>query len=293
LSLAANQALANYGDVNATATTEKNLQKSQQFNANVRYGLAASLGLEGGIDHNAVDFSLPNDQRTVRNDGANLGLRWGGGGALSLGLTGRVSRAKYPTILQVSPGVFESDKIDRHDIETSVTWIPTGASTLTGHVSFTRENHTLASQPNFRGVTGGVQWDYHLTGKVALTAALNRDTGTASTFLQLAQAPGIIPIIPLLPTPTETIRVDSNRLSNTAILTANYELTAKIRLNADARRTSSSSGGASRETLGTYAFGAKYDPTRTITLGCNASRETRAGFYKANVVGCDAQITFR
>ena len=66
-----NQSLANYGDVNASTTTERNLQKSRQFSATARYGLAASLGLEGGVNHGAIEYTAGDDARTVRQNGAN------------------------------------------------------------------------------------------------------------------------------------------------------------------------------------------------------------------------------
>ena len=299
LRASARQDLANYGDANAAITPARNLQKSQQVGATVRYGLVTSIALEGGLEHGSIDFTAPDDQREVRNDTAHIGVRWGGGRALSFGLTARVGKAKYPN-LQTAPGVVTPDELDRRDLEGSAVWTPTGLSTLTVRLAATREKHSITTLPDFSGVTGGAQWDYNLTGKLRFSASINHDTGTASTFSQFAPSPvalptdqPTVPTTPLLPTTLQTIRVDTNRVSNTAVLSFNYEATAKIRLNGNVRRTSSTSGGAGNEDLGTYGLGVRYDPTRSITLGCNVGRESRQGAYSSNTVGCDAQLTLR
>jgi len=286
--LSANQSLANYGDVNAVVTTEKNLQKSRQASASVRYGVATALGIEGGVDHNSIDFTQANDLRTVRQNGANIGVRWGGGGALSILVSGRASQAKYPT-LQTSPTTIDSDTVDRRDIDTTVTYVPTGISTFTASVRATRETHSLLGRQNFNGLTGGVTWDYHLSGKVALKAAVSRDTGTATTFLQLPVA-----IAPGLPISTlETFRVDAARLSTTASLEAGYALTGKIGLSANLRHVTASTSGFAADALTAYGLGASYQPTRTVSLGCSVNRETRKAVYSDNTFGCHGELTFR
>ena len=284
-----NQSLANYGDVNASTTTERNLQKSRQFSATARYGLAASLGLEGGVNHGAIEYTAGDDARTVRQNGANLGVRWGRGGPLSLGLSGHVSTAKYPRVLISSdPDVFAPDDVKRRDIQLSATYTPTGISTFGAHISATRETHLQPSQPNFSGLTGGVSWDYNLSGKLTFSASLNRDTGTATAFLQVPTS--ILPD-PISPPTFRTVRVENNRLTTSAMLGFNYELTGKIQLNGDLRRVSSGTSGAG--TLSSYALGARYQPTRTLSLGANVSHEGRSSSYSANTLGINAQLTFR
>jgi len=288
LRLSANQSLANYGDVNAATTTEKNLQKSRQASAAVRYGVATALGIEGGVDHNSIDYTQADDMRTVRQNGANIGVRWGGGGALSVLVSARASQAKYPTI-QTSPTTIDSDTVDRRDLDTTVTYVPTGISTFTASVRATHETHSLLGRQNFSGLTGGVTWDYHLSGKVALKAAVSRDTGTATTFLQLpvAVAPGL-PISTL-----ETFRVDAARLSTSASLQADYSLTGKIGLSANLRHVSASTSGFAADALTAYGVGVSYQPTRTVSLGCSVNRETRKSVYSDNTYGCHGELTFR
>lgn len=286
--VSANQSLANYGDVNAVNTTEKNLQKSRQASAAVRYGVATALGIEGGVDHGAIDYSLPNDLRTVRQNSANVGVRWGGGGALSVLVSGRTSQAKYPTV-QTSPTTFDTDTVDRRDLDATVTYVPTGISTFTGTLRATRETHSLAGRQAFSGLTGGVSWDYRLSGKLAFKASLSRDTGTATTFQQV-----FVPSVPGLPIGSfQTQQIDASKLSTAAMLDASYELTGKINLSGNLRRFSSSTGGFGSDTITSYGVGASYQPTRTVSLGCTANHERRSSVYSANTFGCHGELTFR
>src|SRR5437868_7487215 len=180
--------------------------------------------------------------------------------------------------------VYAPDEVKRHDLQLSATYVPTGVSTITGHLNVTRETHTLDSRPDFSGVTGGVTWDYHLLGRLNFSASLSRDTGTATTSVQP------LVTLPVLPS---TVRVDTNRLSTVATLGFNYEATAKIQLNGNLRRVNSSDGGSAGQSTSSYGLGATYAPTRTVGLGCNVSRETRSSVYSDNTVGCNASLTFR
>lgn len=285
----ARQSLANYGDVNATTTTEKNLQKSREAGATVRYGVATALGIEAGVSHNALDYTIADDLRTVRQSGANVGIRWGGGSALSVLVGARTSQAKYPRVA-VTTTTFDSDTVDRRDVDATLTYVPTGLSVLTATLRATHETHSLVGRQNFNGVTGAVSWDYRLTGKLNVRASVNRDTGTATTFLQ------VVPTLPGTNLPigsVETLRVDANRLSTTTMLDAGYQLSSKLGLSTNLRRVNSSTGGSSSDAVTSYGIGVHYQPTRTLRLGCNSSRETRSSIYSANTYGCNAELTFR
>ena len=288
LRLSANQNLANYGDANAATTIEKNLQKSRQASATVRYGVATALGIEAGVDHGAIDYSLPDDLRTVRQNSANIGLRWGGERALSFLLSGRTSQAKYPRV-QTSLTTFDSDTVDRRDIDATVTYVPTGISTFTGTLRATHEKHSLAGRESFSGLTGGVSWDYRLSGRLAFNASLTRDTGTATTLQQV-----FVPSVPGLPIGSfQTQQLDANRLSTAVMVGANYVLTGKINLNGNLRRFNSSTNGFGSDTVTSYGLGVSYQPTRTVSLGCTANRESRKSVYSDNTVGCHGELTFR
>lgn len=288
--LNANRSLASYGDDGSSSTTQRNIQTSHQASLSARYGLGANIGLEGGAEARKVKFSASDDQRGFKQDSANLGVRWGGSGQLSIGLSGRTSKGTYPNIQTASTPtpVFETDEVDRQDLSVNVTWTPTGLSTISGRLSQTREEHSLPFRPEFKGTTGELSWDYRLTGKVGMRASFVRDTGTETTFRQVF-LPGPLPI----PVPgLDPIRVDSNRLSNSWLLNMDYELTAKIHMAANARQVKSSAGG-STGSVTSYGLSASYAPTRTISIGCNVNRDERSGVYDANSYGCSARLTLQ
>jgi hypothetical protein len=284
LSYATHQNLADFGLVGGS--TEKNVERSQQAVASVRYGIASRLGIEGSAEHRSVAFSNSafRSGEYTENVGS-AGIRWGARELLTFGVGLRVSKANYPHYIDpFDPTATEAtDKLDRNDVDLTTTWVATGRSTIDARISSTREKHSQSSRPDFSGVTGSIGWDYKLTGKVALKASLVRDTGSETTFLTVL--PGALPI-----------RSDNNRLTTLAELGAKYEATAKIALQANYRRTNGSVttiSGSADDTTSNLALGVTYQPTRTIALGCNASHEKRVNAYNAYTAGCLASITLR
>ena len=93
------------------------------------------------------------------------------------------------------------------------------------------------------------------------------------------------------------VRVNNDRLTTVAAVSAIYELTAKTSLNAQYRHDSGSvfsvdgtSGHSSTDNIG---LGVLYNPTRHITLACNISHESRSSVYKTNLATCSAQFVLR
>ena len=279
------QDLADFGLT--SGSTAKNMQHTQQASASARYGLATRLGLEGSVEHSRVDFSN-NAFNTgeFSQNAASLGLRWGASGLLTLGAGLRATHGEYPHYKDpFDPLAPETpDRMRRRDLDLTAVWSPTGLSTFNARASSTRETHSQVSRPGFSGLTGALGWDYRLTGKLTIKTQLTRDTGSEATFLTVA--PGSLPQ-----------RSDNNRLTTLAELGASYEATAKIGLTANLRRThgsiASTSGASLGDSTSSVSFGAKYQPTRSISLGCNAGREHHVNVYNAYTAGCAAQLTLK
>ena len=82
-----------------------------------------------------------------------------------------------------------------------------------------------------------------------------------------------------------------------------YELTAKIQLTGKLRRDRGSFtdalGNSGSDTTNIMSLAARYEPTRSVALGCNIGRERRNGGssvaagYTSNVAGCSVTVTFR
>jgi hypothetical protein len=289
----------NLGDYSVPGTPEvKNVQSLKQFSASARYGFTGVLGLEGGVQHRTIDYSFTTERNT-RENVANLGLRWGGGGPFSLGVAGRVTHGdspNYRAVIEVDTifgpafglGPVQPDRLTRRDIDFTGTWTPSAITAVDARVSFTRESHTSSALSSFNGLTGAVTASYQPTGKLSFKGMLVRDTGTETSFISLA------PVGSRTPLTARDTRVDNNRINTVATLIGNWAATSKIGMNAQAstgRGTVSSSDFT--QTTSAYSLGATYVPIPSVTLGCNVSRQTATGTASSSIVGCNASFILR
>lgn len=304
LRYSAQQGLVNYADANLispTAPTIKDLQRIQQLSASARYGSIPGIAIDGGVEHRTVDFSAVEDKRDYSQDVVRLGLQWAKSELLTLGVGARWTKGDYPQAVispatpevlpsPTSPGsprvdaTFGPDKSNRRDLDFNATWSASGVSVVSGRISLTRETHSQPTIPTFSGVTGAITWDYKPAGRLAYKASLSRDTASENTFVAL-------------PVGMAPVRVNNDSLTTVAAVSAIYELTAKTSLNAEYRHDSGSvfgvDGTSSDSTTNHFGFGATYQPTRSVTLACNLSRENRSGSYRANLATCSAQFVLR
>jgi hypothetical protein len=297
------QGLVNYADANLSATTLtiKDLQRTQQLSASARYGSVPGIAFDGGLTHRRVDFSAVEDRRDYSQDVARLGVLWGKSDLLTLGVGGRWTEGDYPqaVIKAAIPEIpatattpfaprqdaeFGHDKSRRRDVDFTAKWSPSGVSVIDGRISLTRETHTQPTIPTFSGLTGAIGWKYKPAGRLSYTALLSRDTASENTFATL-------------PVGSAPVRVNNDRLTTVAAVSAIYELTAKTSLNAQYRHDSGSvfsvdgtSGHSSTDNIG---LGVLYNPTRHVTLACNLSHESRSSVYKTNLATCSAQFVLR
>lgn len=274
--------LADFGTLNGSTAASD--QITQQFLATARYGISSKLLLDVGYEHR--DLNYRNEvyaDRDYSQDSANAGLRWGTTGLFTVGLSYRVTHGSTP---RFSPTPPHEDELKRRDVDLTLSWTPTGFSTLNARLSSTKETHTLNPTAEVSGVTGALIWNYRPTAKLNFTASLVRDTGTETTFIA---TPG---------TGTTALPVDSNRLSTLAQLEVGYAMTSKVSLSGEGRHRKGSLGsGAGDDEVSGYGVRLSYAPTRSTTLGCGVMRESRdaqgASAYSATTSSCSAQITLR
>jgi hypothetical protein len=252
-------------------------QRTQQFTATARYGLATQLMFDLGYDHRTLKVKSLTG-RDYKQDAVNGGLRWAVGGKLTLGAGVRATKGKLETLPV-------ADETDRRDIDLTATWATGGFSTFNARVSRTKEEHSLGTTADLSETTGALSWAYRPTGRLSMNATFSRDTGTETTFL--ASTSGGADALP----------VDNSRLSNTVTLDAQYELTGKISLNGNVRQRKGTFGNSQTETVKDYLIGVSYLPTRSVALRCNARREARtvsgANAYEVTVTGCTGELTLR
>lgn len=306
----ANQALA------GTSSSNRNSQKTQLVGTSARYAMNSRVALEGGYQHRRVDYSLDvfapleNTQNV-----ANVGVVFGLSGLLTMGVGARASKTDTPRY-----DALGADEADRKDIDLTLSWSPSGLSTINGRLSASKEDHTRATASNFSGVTGALSWDYRPSGRLNFNTSFSRDTGSESRFLGFASAPttgtgtgstGSTGSISTgagstgTGTTSTATATEIYRLTNTLSASATYQLTGKISSTAFVSRGRASVVGngvntaAGTDTLTSYGLGATYLPTRNVSLSCRLGHEGRStnsalsSSYSANTLGCLANVYLR
>jgi hypothetical protein len=196
-----------------------------------------------------------------------------------------------------------SDGVDRsfrrNDIDFGLHWIVTGQTVLHARLSATRQRGDTPGQVDFNGATGQLDGQWTITGRTRIGLALSRDTGSATAFFT---PPG----------PGQALGGggDDSQLTTALAARIDHDITGKIALNADlqlahrALATTRLVGGSATALSGSdhstlFRLGLRYAPTRSVLLGCEATREqrsTRGGLsaaYRVNVMACNAGLTLR
>lgn len=218
---------------------------------------------------------------------------------LQLGVGARLGNGSYPN---VAGGDF-----DRRDLDLSVTWRPSGASTFEARLGIGKQDYETNSIGDFSGVSGTLRWAWTPTGKLQLSAVVARDTGQyAADDVTVSGAAGG--------------RVDGDvqttNVGTSLAFSANWAATGKINVVARLTHVSrdleelfvgpgtpavTTAPGANRTTA--LTLGARWAPTRTVSLGCDLSltdrKVSREGVgvngarlthpFSSNSLGCSAQ----
>jgi hypothetical protein len=263
-----------------------NIERSDDLNATVRLGVVNMLAVEAGAGHRQVDFSASEfAAREYKQDSANLSVVYRPSAILSLSVGGSAADTKYQA---PEAGQTENDSSKRRDLFVAANWVPTGASTVDARLAYTTTEYRLARVADFDGVTGSLGWAWRPTGLLSVNTSLVRDTGQESGFR-------------LTPGSTTTEATDFSQVTDRVTIGTSYELTGKVRLLTDlsyARRQFVDIAGLSgRENTTRAMLGARWAATRTVSVGCDLSRESRSGSgvgaagFDADRFGCSAAVT--
>lgn len=303
LSYALNENLARYGADSGPTITDRNMERTQEFLAKAQLGVVSLLSLETQYVHRQIDYSASEFAfQEFKQDAGSLGVVYRPSGLLRLGLAYRATRGRYPAAIQPAPGVNQEDKFDRDDVDLTATWIPTGLSTVTARLSYTKEDHSQLVSRDYSGNTGAIGWEYKPTGKLTFITDLIYDTGAEGAFSQATAG-----------NPGSGITPSGNlsRLSKAVQLRAQWDATAKIKIDGLARYVKRdlvstfalANGGSSVEDgsdkFALFSLGGSYVPTRNWRLGCDFAYEKRASSssvsypYTANKVSCSGQFTLQ
>jgi hypothetical protein len=297
LKFIASEVLANYGAADTPQTTEQNMERSQEALASIRLGgTEARFNLEGTFSHRELNYSLDSwDRNEYRRDTVGLGVIYRPSGALTLGAGARHTRGTFPHFTKDDiSGAYIADDYDRNDVDLTAIWEATGASRVNARISFTDESHDIAGARDFSDWTGAIAWDWRPTGKLRFLTELARDSG--QELNPLTSVGGSVSAVG-----------NTSRLADQLQVQAFYDATAKIQLNALARYAHGSlvntqagaTTSAGNEDTTTLSLGLRYNPTRTIQLGCSIGTESRNADstvsydYSADYASCFAQILLR
>lgn len=278
LSVSADRSLRSYDPAyQAGQVSERNIEDNNQVSATVRIGVVTRLTGELSASRRSVRYSASAyDSSEYDQTSGSLGLRYRLGGAATVGLAWRQSDVDF---------VSSNDTYRRRDVDLSGTWDPSGLTNVYARISQTRTTHDTNALRDYSGATAELRASTQITGKVRLNARLSRDLGQGNSTFDFR---GL------------TSATEFNRVSTALRLGADYDLSAKIALNASVehlRRSFDSTRfaltGSDRTTV--LALGARWLPTRAIQVGCNLGYDTRSvsqvgNPYSSNSLGCYGQF---
>lgn len=288
LSATARQTLADYS-IGGISTNELNLERAQELRANLVWGAQQRLGAEVAGSTSNLDYSnrLAAAQR-LRQGSAYAGLRYRSSDALRFGAGVRFTEGKYPDFFPAGPGSFAPLDFERRDVDFTVTWVPTGASSLDARLSATDQSFEQDPSRDVDGLTGALTWNFRPSGRLLVRTTVSRETGAGATFQQLGTA--------------GTAAVGDNSGIATGLrLGVTYEVTAKVSAEAGLGTTRREFRGAvgGSETLNQLQLAARWAFSRAIGFGCQVANESRStdsalsyDFSATNVL-CYGQIVLR
>lgn len=303
LSYATNRSLASYTSVIEPDRRVANVETSRQLIAAAQLGRVAQWVASVTASHRSIGYSAAAyAQDEYRLDSLGTSAQWRPLGPLSVTLGPRLTRGRFPQARLNADGSASADRFERQDIDLSTVWLVTGASTVTGRLSLTRQRYDLLSDRDFSGATGQFGWTWAATGKTRLNAELSRDTGSETSFFSVAVL-------------GQQVRGsgDNSQLTTRLAARLDHDLTGKVSVNlglqAAQRQLAASSrlatGGvvlddeAGRERSGTVSLGLRYAAARSVSLGCDLAHERRtsdtvlSSTYRGNSLSCYGQLTLR
>jgi exopolysaccharide biosynthesis operon protein EpsL len=252
------QVLAPYTDFNSD---ERNLRRSRSKFAEGAWRFHPSWRVRTGFQRDTYDYELAAQQFNNRTeDTSEVELDYLPSSGSTIGLVARRVRGKYPFSRPVGP-VFVNDNFTQDELKARVLWLATGSTTVDALVGYTRREQPSFGTGKTSGVAGKIKATYQPRGKMTYNAAVWRDFA-----------------------PLESTVV-SYTLNKGASVGAQWDATAKIRVNADAiyerrnynARETSASLGDIRDSIRTGSLSATWAPRPTVQVTAGLAHQSRSG----------------
>jgi hypothetical protein len=295
ISASANRALANFYSTTSNTQLERNVQNTQGLNASVNVGVVTEYSLFTNLGHR----QLKNSASVVSNsdfsqDNGSFGLRWQPRAQTSISLALTTTKGRYPKFGKDASGAFFADQFRQNGVEVAGTLTPSGASSIDGRLGYSKTRYDLNQARGFSGLTGTFGWTWQPTAKLRTITRYSRDTGQNSYAVQLFDPTNGF---------TDGAQLFS-QLVNAFRMQADYEVTAKISLTSSLQYTqrtiaNSFADGARQEgkdASTVFQLGMRWQPLRSVSLGCDLSNEQRTASgsgtvaLKDNTFGCYGQF---
>jgi hypothetical protein len=287
ISAQATQDLVRFTTTERPSGTQNQVQ-TRRADASARYGLVSAWTAEGSTSYRSIHYSDPHsDPSDYKETAFNIGTRYWSKGVNWVGLTLRNVNGRYPNF----PG--GEDTLDRKDFELSAYYRFSEASSVDARLAHTDLEYQKQQRLNFSGLTGRIAGTWTPTVKTSLRTELARDRGS-DLFLQADQF-GVS-------------RLTSSQLATYLRVRGDYQATAKVAFNAEARWIKQDIAvvvpgtdltlESGQEKTQVLSLGASWTPTRTSVFSCNLSQDRRRSDIAQAVlnitsaaIGCSAQLT--
>lgn len=275
-----NQTLTPFSDLQST---ERNLRVRHREYADGGWRFHPSWRVRAAYSRERYSYDLLTQRLANREETASeLGLDYLAPSSSRIGVQLRHVIGKYPN--RVNLGQFGLDSgYTQDEVKANIYWVYSATTQVQLLGGWVRRSHDASSRLDSSGTNGRVVVYWAPLNKVRFTGSLWHEFGVVENALI------------------------SSSLNNGASLAAAWEITSKVRMDAQVRREKRDFDGASglvfpvdvSDTSRTDSLGLTYAPKPSIQLGLNAFRDTRrgapiinTGSFRAKGVSFSASVQF-
>jgi exopolysaccharide biosynthesis operon protein EpsL len=274
------QTLAPYTDF---TSDQRNLRRTRSEFAEGAWRFHSSWRVRAGFQRDKYDYELVEQSFNNRTeDASEVELDYLPRSGNTVGLVARRVKGHYPYPRPIN-GAIADDDFTQDELKARVKWTVTGSSSIDALVGYTRRDQP-AYGPRTSGFAGKVNLTYQPRGKMTYTASAWRDFA-----------------------PLESTVV-SYTLNDGAAVGAQWDATAKIRVNADfaaerrnysARATGTPTTGDLNDSIRTGSLRATWTPRPTLQVTAGFAHQASTGSpaigtssFKSNAVTLSASAQF-
>lgn len=254
------QTLAPYTDF---ASDQRNLRRARTRYAEGGWRFHPAWRARAGFQHDVYAYELEGERYNNRSENTTeLELDYIARSTSTVGLVARRVKGHYPLPRPIGPFVLNDD-FTQDELKVRVKWNVTGSSSIDALIGYTRRDQPSYGPGKTSGAAGRVNLTHRPVGKMTYTASVWRDFA-----------------------PLESTLV-SYTLNNGAAVGAQWDATAKIRVNADfsaerrnynARQALQQVGvGNLRDSIRTGSLRATWAPRPLLQVTAGAAHQSRSG----------------